>query len=178
MSFSIEIRRDDDPESPRDWDNLGTMICFHKKYTLGDDSHKLKHEDFDGWASMEAFLRKDHGAAVVLPLFLIDHSGLSMSTKDFADPWDSGQVGFIYVTKERALKEYGVKRLSPKQLAKITEVLKSEVATYDQYLRGDVWGYVIKDKDGDEAGSCWGHYGHDYCVDEAMRELGGLLKDS
>lgn len=177
MSFSIEILRDDDPMSPRDWDNLGTMICFHKKYTLGD-AHDLSSSQFDGWKATEEYIRSVYCAAVVLPLFLIDHSGLSMGTKDFADPWDSGQVGFIYVTKVRALKEYSVKRLSPKHLAKITEVLKSEVATYDQYLRGDVWGYVIKDKDGDEAGSCWGNYGHDYCVDEAMRELGGLLKNS
>ena len=23
-------------DSPRDWDNMGTMVCWHSRYTLGD----------------------------------------------------------------------------------------------------------------------------------------------
>lgn len=37
----------------------------------------------------------------------MDHSGLAMQTTSFNDPWDSGQVGWIYVSKEDALKEFG-----------------------------------------------------------------------
>ena len=33
----------------------------------------------------------------ILPLYLYDHSGLTMSTNDFGDRWDSGCVGFIYM---------------------------------------------------------------------------------
>ena len=40
-------------------------------------------------------------------LYLYDHSGITMSTGSFCDSWDSGQVGFIYVTKEDIEKEYG-----------------------------------------------------------------------
>ena len=29
----------------------------------------------------------------------MDHSGLAMQTASFNDPWDSGQVGWIYVSK-------------------------------------------------------------------------------
>lgn len=45
--------------------------------------------------------------------------------------------------------------------------LKSEVETYDQYLTGDVYGYVIEDKEGEELDSCWGFYGEEYCLEEA-----------
>ena len=47
---------------------------------------------------------------LMLPLYLYDHSGLAMSTESFSGraphaEWDSGQVGWIYVSKEDALKD-------------------------------------------------------------------------
>lgn len=36
-NFKIEIFRDDEPWSSREWDNLGTMVCFSKQYKLGDE---------------------------------------------------------------------------------------------------------------------------------------------
>ena len=44
---------------------------------------------------------------VILPLYLFDHSGISISTGSFHDPWDSGQVGFIYASKEKAKEGWG-----------------------------------------------------------------------
>lgn len=44
----------------------------------------------------------------ILPLYLYDHSGLTMSTSDFGDRWDSGCVGFIYMDKDTAMKELGM----------------------------------------------------------------------
>jgi hypothetical protein len=38
----------------------------------------------------------------VLPLYLYDHGNITMSTGSFHDTWDSGRVGFIYMTKEKA----------------------------------------------------------------------------
>ena len=44
----------------------------------------------------------------ILPLYLYDHSGLTMSTNDFGDRWDSGCVGFIYMDKDTAMREIGM----------------------------------------------------------------------
>lgn len=33
---TIQISHDEMAESPREWDSLGTMACFHRRYTLGD----------------------------------------------------------------------------------------------------------------------------------------------
>lgn len=46
----------------------------------------------------------------MMPLYLMDHSGLAMQTESFHDPWDSGQVGWIYVSKEDALKEFDTEK--------------------------------------------------------------------
>ena len=35
--YTIKIHSDDNPASPRDWDNLGTMVCWHRCYILGDE---------------------------------------------------------------------------------------------------------------------------------------------
>ena len=36
-TFRYIAEYDDFAESPRDWDNLGTMVCWHNRYTLGDE---------------------------------------------------------------------------------------------------------------------------------------------
>lgn len=169
-----KIYQDLEPDNPRECcDNFGTMVCFHRNYVLGD-RHDLKAADFSGSGEVEKYLREKEGAAVILPLYLLDHSGLRISTGPFScDPggWDSGIVGFIYATREAILKEYGAKRLSEKLLEKARSVLMSEVEVYDQYLAGDVYRYVIEDAGGEHIDSCWGLYGSDYaekCAREAL----------
>ena len=44
---------------------------------------------------------------VILPLYLYDHSGITMSTSVFSCPWDSGQVGWIYAEKKKLIEETG-----------------------------------------------------------------------
>ena len=44
----------------------------------------------------DAMLKVISEKYITLPLYLMDHSGLAMQTTSFNDPWDSGQVGWIY----------------------------------------------------------------------------------
>jgi hypothetical protein len=157
--LKLEIVQDEDPQSPRvEMDNLGTIVCFHRKYKLGDKTD-LPSTAFDGWADMKAHLIEQLEAEVVLPLYLLDHSGLSLSTSDFNDKWDSGQVGFIYATRAAILSQYFRKRITDRLRARVKLALQAEVAVYAQYLEGDVWGFMVKDEDGEVVDSCWGFYG-------------------
>ncbi len=168
--YSIRIVQDTDPMSPRDWDNLGTIACGHSRYTLGDE--QIETGNFEGWDDVRASLVAD-GARIILPLRLFDHSGISMSVGSGAHPhdpggWDSGQVGFVYVTAAKLREEYSVKRITRAIETKAEEVLRAEVSTYNEYLTGDVYGYVIEDPGGEQVDSCWGYYGGaDYCMTEA-----------
>lgn len=167
--FTIEIIPDEDAENPRTaWDNLGTMQCFHRRYTLGD-KNLIRHEDYAGWDEMEDAIRKDLGAEIILPLYMYDHGGITISTSPFSCPWDSGRIGFIYVTREKLLKEYGNVRLTKDIIAKATKVLEGEVEVYDQFVQGDVYGYTIKDSEGEDGDSCWGYYGIE-AAEEAAKE--------
>lgn len=177
--FTIKIHPTEDPDSPRDWDNLGRMICFHRRYTLGD-KHEFNASDYSGWDENEKEIGKELGAVVSLPIYMYDHSGQTISTSPFSCPWDSGRVGTIFATKEDILKAFGVKKLTKKLLAKAEKILEGEVETYDQYIRGDVYGYSILDADGIYVDGCSGYYG-DYddeggALTEARNAVEGILK--
>lgn len=139
----IIITQDSYPENPRDNDNLGTMVCFHNRYDLGDSDHNLSSDDFNDWKELSDYLIKEKNAVVILPLYLYDHSGLSISIGSFDCKWDSGQIGFIYISREYALQEYGGKIVTKTIKEKIIDYFKGEVETYDHYLSGNVYGYRI-----------------------------------
>ena len=245
---SILVQRDEYPDNPRNWDNLGRMICFHNCYRLGDEHSFKTQNDFlvdlvqktmsppevaariragetkieaavldDGVTLMEhwkdwqgdeqveavatgentdqATLRLwmaldlledstlwsliDPDRAAILPVYLLDHSGLTVSTASFCDPWDSGQVGWIYVTCEKFLKETGYTKAQ--WPGRAIEMLNNEVKTYDQYLTGDVYGFqeFELDEDGDwieTENSCWGFYGCDIEENGIVDDVPGLAE--
>lgn len=206
----ISIYADESPESPRDWDNLGTMTCWHRRYILGDEqprdsvplylaslvndlwlddykAHRLYREAGESWDDLyeisESWFEHRWTAdrcarlfdalsakAIILPLYLYDHSGITMNTTGFHCPWDSGQVGFIHLSLEDVRREYGVQRVSAKLRRTVEDVLRAEVEVYDDYLRGNVYGYVIE-RDSDHVDSCWGYIGdfEDECLAAARR---------
>ena len=167
--FKMEILLDEDPCNPRDpnyQENLGNMVCFHGRYNLGD-SH-----EFDSPQELNEFFEANE--VIKLPLYLYDHSGITMSTQPFSCPWNSGQVGYIYMTKETLIKEYG--EYNDETVKTALEYLKGEVKEYDLYIRNEVYGYKVYevDENGDEVDefdACWGFYGNEYCEESAKDSL-------
>jgi hypothetical protein len=150
--FTVELHWDTDPMNPRtDYDNFGTMYCVHGRYTLGDaDAYPPQDDD------------------IVLPLYLYDHSGVTMNTTGFSCPWDSGQVGYIYVSRDQVRHEFNTKRITSKIIDRVKKLLVNEVETYDKYLRGECYGYIVRDEDGEEVDSCWGFDDEEYCREQAV----------
>ncbi len=151
----VRIIREQDPTSPRDWDNLGKLVCWHKSYELGDEQPKCNPEEY----------REDlPKGSKVFPLFLYDHSGIALSmnlTYPFDDPWDAGQVGFVVLTPQR-------QEIIGTPDALVDACLEAELATYNQYLEGDVWGYLVEQREHcgrcghdewEQVDSCWGFFG-------------------
>lgn len=63
-------------------------------------------------------------------------------------------------------------RLTPERVEKIKEILRGEVEIYDQYLRGEVYGFIVEDDDGEHIDSCWGFYGD---TDYPLKEARGVI---
>jgi hypothetical protein len=92
MSHGIVVKLypDDSEDSPREWSNLGRMYWWHPDYRLGGK----EDEPFDqsDHASMEdaaRYLFTERKATCVLPLFLLDHSGISIRTGPPSITWTS-----------------------------------------------------------------------------------------
>ena len=173
-NYITRTYQDESPDSPRSWDNFGKMICFHNRYDLGD-KHDYKSNDYQGWDELKEQIEKDNEVGVILPLYLYDHSGITISTSPFGCQWDSGQVGWIFCTKEEMDSNWI--ELSGQDKEERSEVLlKGEVETYDQYLRGDVYGYRVFKTETcshghtheEELDSCWGYYGEQECMNEGV----------
>lgn len=156
---TVEIFYDPEPESPRDWCNLGTMVHWHRRSNVGDERISVEDTGVESLDELVDYFKRERGATVVLPVYLYEHSGQTVNTTGFSCPWDSGQVGFIFDTP-KGREDCG----TPPEL--IEEVLRGEVETYDQWLRGDVYGYVVE-RDGEHVDSCWGFFGLDYAKEEA-----------
>ncbi|WP_125185602.1 hypothetical protein [Desulfofundulus salinus] len=182
----VKVWYDEYAESPREWSNLGTMVCFHRRYCLGDRHDFHTPDEFREWVSKEVGWHN----IVILPLYIYDHGRITMNTTGFSCPWDSSQVGWIYVTKARLREEFGVKRVTRDVLRRTEEILHAEVETYDQYLRGEIYGFSAYEIVGGnivEIDSCGGFYGDrpeengmlEYVPDELREPLraAGLLHD-
>ena len=139
----LKIYHHTDGESPRTWDNIGRIVAFHRRYYLADDEFKnLSPESFESWDDIEKYLVEEYDARVILPVYMLDHSGVILSTSPFSCRWDSGQIGFIFADGKTIKKEFGFKRVGKHVRAKISGILDGEIETLSQYLNGEVYGFV------------------------------------
>ncbi len=157
-----------DPEGgwdPREGDNLMEIMHWHRRYDFGERApdHLGSIEDVHKW------LKKEYKAVNILPLMIYDHSGVTLWVGDDMPRgipgehvgWDTGQVGFIYTTPER-IELLG----TPKN--RVDELLRAELKEWDDYMNGNIFGFVIEDADGHELERGGGFIGDPkYALEEA-----------
>ena len=175
--FELEIEQDENPMNPRiEWDNVTTMICFHKRYNVGD-KHNYKSSDFDSWDEFKEQIQQDYNVFMIKPLYLFDHSGITISTSSFNDRWDSGQVGFIIIEEKNWENMMG--KDMDRSDERLERIIDGEVETYDSYLRGDVYKYKIYEVETCSLGhehrnlveSMGGWFDEEDCKSEGQREM-------
>lgn len=168
--LTVEIHYDESAESPRDRgeDCLTTrLVLDHRRYTLANEADDISPLDyFGGWDEVEAAIREAYDVVALQPVYGYDHGSLTCSTTPFSCPWDSGTLGLVFVTRQSMDDGFGAGEWTDED---VQRSIKAEVEEYAAYLRGEVYGYVVKDKDDETLDSCWGYIGSDY-VEQAARE--------
>ena len=66
--------------NPREDDNLGHLICWHRRYSLGDSNEFYRPCDFQAFAEVN----KDN-MYCILNVYMYDHTGIALSTEPFND---------------------------------------------------------------------------------------------
>lgn len=172
--YTVELHTDHDCESPRENDNLGTVIAWHRRYTLSD-SKAPKYLETPAEFNPAEY-------AVCLPIYLYEHGGIALSCAkvgQFAGRWDAGQLGWIYASRADILANWSAKRLTKKLIAQTTEILVSEIEEYSRFVSGECYGYrVVRDTPGrcapDEQDSCWGFVGYEVAWQAAIEAADSL----
>lgn len=185
----VKIMHDDSPECPRtEWDNAGTIVSLASRAFSSDKNASplkttRKERDFSGQFYYELeevegshvrecsdfgfyYVDGERQKVCILPIYMYSHSGDTIKNSPFGCRWDSGLVGYIYMTASRA-KETGFTNKAGKiDWKRVKEVLEGETATYDQYMRGDIYGFqafpinpITGEISEDSDDSCWGFYG-------------------
>jgi hypothetical protein len=178
--LTIKIVADYSPESPRDWDNLGTILADHRRYSLADANAPVHLLPRHGERTLEGTARDVElhlkERVLWLPVRMYEHGSVGLRAIAPDDEvgypwncqWDSGWVGIIYVPYSKLRTEYSCQRITGKTLTKARDVLKAEIETYSQYINGEVYGYEIEDEAGSCIDSCYGFYGWEYVQAQAI----------
>jgi len=173
-NHEIKIEYDENPDNPRSWDNICEIHHWHSKYKLGD----IYHTDTEDIEKMLTIANRQ--GDLVMPLYCYEHGNITISLNSFYGKlpqghyeFDSGQVGFVIIRRKKMLEEFGKKTFTAKLKKRAREIAEAEVETFDAYLRGEIYGYII----GDDGDSCWGFYSIEDAIDEAKNTIDYIVNN-
>lgn len=164
--WHVHIIYDDDPENPQDaMDTVGVI----------EDTDRAQAErlDFDPQQYAD-WLREKHGATVVRALN-VSHG----SSQPHAEVWDPMPRSTDYVSAWQYDTPEGRSvfwRDGDGNDDWIVGMLEHELQVYQQWVTGEVYGYILHDPDDEDRGSCFGFYGEngrEHALDAAMDEAAG-----
>ncbi len=165
--LTLHIEIDEYPPDLRSDGGLNTMLCWHRRYNLGDKNPYESSRDFYSDKELQDSI------FAIRKVFMLDHSGLSFSSAPFTavDPqgWDSGVIGVIYIAKDNAKRIYG--DLSEESKQKADNDLIAEIDEYDRYHNTQYYNYYIEDGEGNPLDASGGYYG------DSMTEVLEVMRD-
>lgn len=163
--FWVDVAPSEYCESPRSFDEpLFKIAAWHRNYDFDESQTSSKSEfllnlleEVLGETDLvEEFCEKNAGIRgtkdfddeiililedaedgyVMLPLYMLDHSGIALSLEGFAIRWDSGQVGWVYASKKHIMGELGIPKWSQEAYQKAYKVAEKEIQLYSYWIEG------------------------------------------
>jgi len=169
---TVKIMRDRVPVNPLRENDIVKLALKHSRHDLGHDLDLTDHAN--SLEELRSMIKDRHDVAFIAKVYLYDHSGLRIKIGPFNGlarghaRFDSGPVGYAFITEEAARDDWSDERLR--------DVAEDMVGVYDQYLRGDVCRYKeVTNDDGDEGlvDSCGGFYDI-----ENLKDYAGIADDT
>lgn len=106
---------------------------------------------------------------VVMPLYMCEHAGISISCNPFAAPFDSSQIGYATVDYDDFEEWAGY--ISMRWQDEARSLITEFVEDYNKWLHGMVFMYTLYDGDGNEIDCCGGLYDARSVVDAVEDEV-------
>lgn len=183
-NYTINVYYDEMSCNPRlEWDNASHMVVRSRylevesnevEQTINSLCNKygIENEDMGFLEVIEAL--NEH--IVIKPISLYVHSGMTVWYGSPTCRWDSGYIGFGYMEHEDLYSSVcdRDKKHYPNWRDQCEAVMGGEMDVLDRCLRGEVYGYVIEDMDGEHIDSCWGFYED---AEEVMKEAEEMIPE-
>lgn len=194
--YRYRLMYDDDSEyaCPREWMATEIVTPNLRSYNVATPDAEFQrqfdqiYERHDG-ETFARYMRIFRGIEV-LPVYLYDHSAVALSVGSFIGraqhaQWDSGQIGFAYITPAK-LEETGI--------TDYEGAISTEVEELGRWMNGEVYGYVVErrkaftkvfedddepdeeDFEWDEVDALWGMIGYEYVESEAKAAMDSYCK--
>jgi hypothetical protein len=152
----LDIQDDEWLDSPREYGNFATLTLHHNRYSLANEEltngETINSKDYDSWQDMLDYILKSEDIALIYPVYMQDHSSLSFNITPFRgmyEYFDSGQVGFIFASKDKLRKDYNCKNITKKILEKAKSILEVELETYQKYVNNEAYRFDLYANMGD-----------------------------
>lgn len=148
------IRYEICPDSPREWSNLGYFISVDRRYKSPDNNEQLikivgetgKYakdlENHKKLITERIEKEMEEKVLAIFPVCKYEHSGISYAIGTIFG-FDYSNNGF-YIITDKTQKEVGAEE---KDFEKIAE---NEIATYNQYVNGEVYCCTLYNEKGEE----------------------------
>jgi hypothetical protein len=166
----VQIFIDEHASNPEDSADAPIYLMhFHRELEVCPEEMKDKRSraDIREWLRERAAEPEGEKTWSIWPLASYIHGGVVLAlmgserASTFPDQqWDVSRCGWILIPRKEWAEYSGI----PEAEVDWRKLAEAHVAEWNQYLSGDVYGYVV---DGDMSESCWGFYGM-----EAAKEAG------
>jgi hypothetical protein len=179
--YELKVVQDESPESPREWDNVTTMVCIGKYGYLGD-KHEYKRDNFDSWEELKEQICEDYNVFMIKPLYVYEHGGITISTSPNSCRFDTSFVGFIFIEEKNWISMMGEDM--DRSDERLERIIDGDIETYDKYLQGEVYQYEVYEVEECSLGhthktyveGCGGYFDEEDCRSEGERIIDSLLE--
>lgn len=175
-TFRVRLEQDQDPMSPRSYDNAGVVVAVNNEYEVPQEGENVPQlidwiEADEDFPQIAQWLRAA-GATVVLPLY--DRGRGELQVGDADDTYTDGPLLGVMYDNAKDTRE----NLALDSTYNPESNMCVEIGEYNKWAEGDVWGYVIErqipacthcgcPQRWDVEDSVWGHIGYEYALQSA-----------
>ena len=195
LKKQLIVKIDDDEwfESPREWENLGTLYTWEDYFSpdkhnfsdgleflgsiIGEELIEKIHDKYDNNSDFfnDITKRMDKLGYILYPVSKYDH-GLVEYFIGVSSGWDTGTVGVIFAEKKKIYEWFNVKKVTQKVRENVIQNFESELEVYTDYANGDGMDYVEIEKiSGEHIEICGNFYKYEHETIEQCYKMASQL---
>lgn len=163
----IRIEHDQDAECPMEWDGQWTLHSFSNRsiHYRNPDEMFATNARGEHYAKIGLRRKLDCGLAFMLDYYEHGQGMYSLHGEGMQCRWGTSRYAGILVWMGKP-SEMGAKTLEDR-----AKDARGFLETYNNWMNGSVYGFIIEDEEGEHIDSCFGFYDKETLLDAIKENL-------